>query len=173
MMATIILDKNNEFIVKEWKAMNIIIGVVFAILFVFALYNLGFNNRKSVWFFLFIAALIVVAFLRYGKQATSQSIIFRINSEGIYYYGKLVTGWDNFDNAYVTNEMEIGSFADNFELVIEFYRDDLLIRRKIKLTNTQNKSEEEIYGAIMYFYKQHNAAGVETIDINAEVVSTK
>lgn len=172
-MARIYLDKNNEFTVKEWKALNIIVAVVFLVLFIFALYNLGFNNWGS-WqiFILLCLPILIVAFI-YRKKSTSDTVIIRINNEGIFYYGKLITGWDNFQNAYITDEMEIGSYADKFMLVIEFYRDNLLIQRKIQLTNTQDKSEEEVYAAIKYFYKQHTHADTETIDIAAEVVSSK
>jgi hypothetical protein len=169
-MARIFLDKNNEFTVKEWKTANIIIGVVFAALFIFALYNLGLNNWKSIGLFLCLGLLIGGMWFRYRKQSTAQSVILRVNSAGIYYYGKLITGWSDFYNAYVTNDVAIGSYSDNFELVIEFYREDQLIRRKIPLTNTQDKSEEEVYAAVMYFYKQHNGMGIETIDAGAEIV---
>lgn len=150
--------------------MNIIIATFFAGLFILALYNLGFNSLRSFWFFLPIGLLLLIMILGYGKRMVSQPIIFRINNEGIYYYGSLITNWNNFYNAYVSDEMKVDSGADNFKLVLEFYRENKLIRRKIKLTNTQNKSEEEIYTAVMYFYKQHTSPGVETIDVESEIV---
>lgn len=167
-MAQIYLDKNNEFTVKEWKVLNWVAGIVFFVLFIAMII-------AGAWFYalLFGLPFLLLPALKHRKQAAFDGVIIRVNSNGIFYYGKHITDWDNFLNAYVTNEMKVRSFKDNFELVLEFYRDTLLIQKKIKLTNTQNRSEEEVYGAIMYFYKQHLNADVETIDAEAEVVTSK
>jgi hypothetical protein len=44
--------------------------------------------------------------------------------------------------------------SDNVVLTIEYYNDerDFFYQRTTKLTNTQNKSEEEIIAAIEFFY---------------------
>lgn len=45
---------------------------------------------------------------------------------------------------------------DNFVLVVEYLKDkmsDKGVRRQIPLTNTQNKSEEEVLEAVKFFWK--------------------
>jgi hypothetical protein len=101
-----------------------------------------------------LAYFIIPAYVFYSKGQQA-NIIIKINKDGIYYYGKLITEWNDFDNAYINDKMALGSFSDNFVLVIEHYRGDLLYRKNIPLTNTQNQSEEDVYHAIMYFYKEH------------------
>ena len=165
-MAVLHLDKNNEFIVKEWKAVNYMVGIFLLSLVILIICLVGVNSISSIlWIFLTASPFFLFALI-HRKKAASDTAIIRVNDAGLYYYEKLVTDWRNFSNAYVTDERKTERFGDNFQLVVEFYSGDLLIKKKIPLTNTQNKSEEEVYAALMYFHRQFINADVETIDVN-------
>jgi len=86
----------------------------------------------------------------------------KINREGIYYYGQLLTDWDNFISWEFIDELPIPSYGtdavnDQLFLMIKYYKDNLpgYYGRKIRLTNTQDKSEEEIVGAIKFYFKHY------------------
>ncbi len=75
-----------------------------------------------------------------------------INKNGFFHYGKLITNWNNFIDVAVKEEEKMFSIKDNFALFIKYYKDGEPghFGRKIKLTNTQNKAEEEIIAAIKF-----------------------
>ena len=79
-----------------------------------------------------------------------------INHTGIYYFGKLVSSWDNFKSACITQDDIPESIQDNFVLMVEHYKtgEDGYFIKKVPLTNTQNKSEEEVPAAVDFFCKQ-------------------
>jgi hypothetical protein len=78
----------------------------------------------------------------------------KINKSGIYYAGQLVTSWSLYYDAVVQDDSDVGSFKDNFVLNLRYYSANysLLYTRSIPLTNTQDKSEEEIIEAIRFYY---------------------
>ena len=84
-------------------------------------------------------------------------MIILINKNGIYHYNKLITSWFNFVKANVTQEEKVMAISDNFILLIEHRNgQSKLVIDKIPLTNTQDKSEEEIIAAIKYFSVAEN-----------------
>jgi hypothetical protein len=147
-----VLDYNNEFIVRQWKTLNLIVAVVMFIIAILIIANWTFDSfASSAIMLLIVIPGFGIPALIYRRQALNNSPIIRINTTGIYHYERLITGWSNFHNAYVTNKMALGGYRDNFQLVIEFYKQDDLYEKKIPLTNTQNKSEEEVYEAVIYY----------------------
>lgn len=153
-MRAVPLTKDSDFTVIEEKVLDYILTALF-----FAVFVLGFvyaikNNitREDVVGGLLMLALIP-SLLAFAK-ARSKRIYIRINKTGIYQDEQLVAGWDKMIKAYISQKQVTGQWQDNFILVLEYRKEVLLsgFRRKIPLTNTQNKSEEEIIEAIRFFW---------------------
>jgi hypothetical protein len=100
----------------------------------------------GVLFFLGPAILFIV-------KGIKNRTVMTINMQGIFYQGKLVTNWETFYNAQITEDQKIASISDNFVLIIKCYnpQKQKYFDRKIKLTNTQSKSEESIIAAIKHY----------------------
>jgi hypothetical protein len=162
-MPPVKLDKNGVFTVREWKSLTLVVATIYLLAGIVIISSFDLNSTSSYVNMLItvLCYLLFPAFVFRGKSFSRVDIL-RISQDGIYYYNRFITGWDNFHNAYVTNKMDVGSFQDKFELVLEYYRDDLLYQKKNRLTNTQDQSEEDIHAAIMYFNVNHltvSAAG--------------
>jgi hypothetical protein len=110
--------------------------------------------------YLFILAL-APAIIGFSK-AKSKRVYIRINSKGIYQDEKLITTWSHFLNAFIEEKQVALSIKDNFMLVVEYVKDKSGsgYRKKIPLTNTQNKSEEQIIAAIKFFYRAYQASNI-------------
>jgi hypothetical protein len=87
-----------------------------------------------------------------------------INRNGFFYYGTLITSWGNFISARFHDDIPLPSnnsvaVSDKFYLVLRYYKDGRqeIYERRIRFTNTQNKSEEEILAAIRFYYKNSQA----------------
>lgn len=92
-----------------------------------------------------------IVFLR---KTFSKQVYIRINRSGIYYYERLLTDWKHFLKAYIGEMQKAYYISDNFQLVIEYTKDDPAkgFRKRIPLHNTQNQSEEDILTAVKYFW---------------------
>jgi hypothetical protein len=86
-------------------------------------------------------------------------VYIRVNKTGIYQDEKLITGWPNLIKTFVAQKenKKFYNIQDNFLLVVEYRKDGHSegFRRKIPLTNTQNKSEEEVLEAVQFFWKEY------------------
>lgn len=156
-MAKKVLTKDSEFVVGEEKILNYILAFLLLFLFIVGLVpslKNSFSIERILDYLLMMALL--PSFLFFTK-ARSHRVYIRVNKTGIYQDEELVTGWDKFLKAYIKEKPVTLSWRDNFLLVIEFTKADPSkgFRRFIKLTNTQNKSEEEIIEAIRFFWKLH------------------
>ena len=91
-------------------------------------------------------------------KAVMNRTVITINQKGIYHNTAFITNWNNFLNASITEENPNRNIDDRFVLLIEYRKDGIegYFKRKIPLTNTQNKSEEEIIEAITFF-RNHSA----------------
>ncbi len=148
------LTAEDDFIVGESVMMDFSIGAFFFLLFFIALSvtypDLPSKQKaynKSV-------LLVLIPAITFTLKGIINKKIIKVNKEGIYQYSKLVTNWDNYKQAYVTQAEIVGSIQDNFVLIVEYYKEgeDGYFVRKIQLTNTQNKSEEEVIEAINFFF---------------------
>ena len=81
-----------------------------------------------------------------------------MNSNGINHHGNTICNWNNFINAYTAQEFPIVSnYSDglsdkNYIIVIYFDREKGgNYVYKMRMSDTQNKSEEQIIEAIQYF----------------------
>ena len=151
-----VLTDNSNFTLKESKRLNFIAGVILLILAALVLYHIitdyHFDQVVIYKKLLLLSLLPAIFFLLRGFKNT---VLLTINKTGIYRCGDLLTTWDNFISAHITQDQITGSIKDNFVLYIDFYIDEQAgyFRRKIKLPNTSDKSEEEILEAIRYFCK--------------------
>jgi hypothetical protein len=151
------LTIDTEFVVGEEKLLNYIIAFLFLGLFLYGLVDVVLTEFSGLqfWHLVFLFALVPTAlFLR---KARSKRIYIRVNRKGIYQDEQLVTNWANLLNAYVTQKKtKYISIRDNFILVVEYLKEGSPkgFRRKIPLTNTQNKSEEDVLAAVKFFWKQ-------------------
>jgi len=145
-----------NFTMKESKSLNLITGVILLVLTVLILYHIftdyHFDQMVVYKKLLLLSLFPAIFFLRRGFKNT---VLLTINKTDIYRCGDLLTTWDNFICANIMQDQITGSIKDNSVLYIDFYIDGQTgyFRRKIRLPNTSDKSEEEILEAIRYFCK--------------------
>lgn len=142
-------DIESDFLVKESKNMNIVTGVFFLI-FSFAAFATNILAGCVV---------LIFAILAFARSAKDQTII-KINKQGFYYFDELITDWDHFISEEFIDEIPLPSgnnpgVSDQFFLLIKYYKDDAsgYFGRKIRLTNNQDKAEEEIIAAVKFYSK--------------------
>ena len=152
-MAKKTLTRDSEFVVGEEKILNYILAFLFLVLFVLGLVPSVKNNISVNRMLDYLLMLALLPCFMFFSKARSKRVFIRVNRKGIFQDEQLVTGWDNFLKAYIEEKPVALRLRDNFVLVIEFTKDDPTkgFRRFIKLTNTQNKSEEDIIAAIRFF----------------------
>ena len=150
-MAKTPVYKNQTFQVKESAAINFFVSGFLFVLIITALVT-GVLQQPDVSSIIFVGVLTIPAVLAFRKGLKGK-VIIEVNGNGIHYHGKQLTDWTCFIRAQYKEEPKLAAFQDNFILYIEFHR--LAEARnyisKIPLTNTQDKSEEEIIAAINHF----------------------
>jgi len=144
-------NAESDFVVKESKKIHLIFGIFF-----FVISLAGFSMSPIISGFGLLIA--IAALVRSSKDQT----IMKVNKNGIYYYGQLVTDWNHFITLEFKDEIPTPSYGtdginDEFSLMIKYYKDGFpdYYGRKIRLTNSQDKSEEEIIAAIKFYYSQN------------------
>lgn len=160
-MKKVPLNNDSEFLVQEEKVLVYILAFLFFALFLYGLIDAmmkGFQNVNYQSFIFMIALIPAILLFAKGKK---NRIYIRINKTGIYHYERLVTNWPHFIDAYIAQKKTTISIQDNFMLVIEYYKSGSTdgFRRKIPLTNTQNKSEEEVVEAVKFYYRAYKNSG--------------
>lgn len=147
-------DYEADFVVKESKTMRLVIGLV--------LLAIAIAMIQSSWL---IAAIIGTASIASLIASRRNLVIMTINKKGFYYYGNMLTNWKNFVSAEFLDEAPTISssstgFSDRFSLYMKYYKDGHkeCFGRKIPLTNTQDKAEEEILAAIRFYYRNSTIA---------------
>jgi hypothetical protein len=145
----------SDFVVKESKNTNLVIGI-FMLLVSVAAFSISAIVIGGVTLAIAIGAL---------TKTSKDEVILQINKTGIYYYGQLLTDWDHFKREEFIDELPLPSgnnpgVNDKFFLMIKYYKDGYpgYYGRKIQLTNSQDKSEEEIFAAIKFYYKNRQKA---------------
>ena len=157
-MNNLILDKDGNFTVQDSVLINYISGFIFLSLFFGVLVTRNFERNDTISSFyliyLFFLIGIVVSFIK----AKRRKVFIIINSNGIYYQGKLITTWGNFVNAYITqDEYEVNNYSagisDKFKIVIVFFDPTVEANyvHKMPVPSTSDKSEYEIISAISHF----------------------
>ncbi|MEO7046167.1 MAG: hypothetical protein ABI091_12730 [Ferruginibacter sp.] len=140
------------FIVKDDKSVSLFAGAVFWIMFFSAVYYNNFSHLTTEGS---INLLYITVFpaIFFTIRALRNKIIIKINEDGFYYYGSLITNWENLISArYAPQEMD-GNISDDFTLYLEYYNPDKgTYLSKVPLENTQDKSEEDVMTAINSFW---------------------
>lgn len=156
-MAGPALNPESQFIVGEEKWLNYILSILFLGLSLYPIAGLvihGFRNPDYQGLILVLALIPAWIFFR---KARSRRIFIRVNKSGIYQDEKLITGWKGLIRAYLDQQQKTVTIRDNFVLVVEFKKEDpqKIYKRVIALTNTQDKSEEDVLAAIRFFLNRY------------------
>jgi len=151
------LTNDSEFIVGEEKALVYFLAIAFLGLFLYGLIDMIVRRFSNISYLDFVFIVALLPALLFWRKGRSNHIYIRVNKKGIYQDEKLVTNWPNFLNAYIAQKEKTISIQDNFQLVVEHLKDGYTdgFRRKIPLTNTQNKSEEDVLAAIKFFWQEN------------------
>ncbi|NOT50679.1 MAG: hypothetical protein HOP10_05335 [Chitinophagaceae bacterium] len=149
------LTKDSEFTVGEEKILNYILALFFLALFAYGLIDAAKRNFKNIDYQSYVFALAIAPAIYCFRRANSKRVYIRINKNGIFQDGKLITDWSNFLRAWLGQKEKTGIFniKDNFLLIVEYKKNGKGFRHKIPLTNTQNKSEEDVLAAVNFFWK--------------------
>lgn len=130
--------------------MRRIIGSFFLLVSLFIL-------KDVLWMGLLTAAIGIGSLIASMRDET----VMKINRDGFFYYGRLLTNWTNFVSAEFIDELPVQSsssagLSDQFFLYIKYFKDDRpgCFALKIPLTNTQDKSEEEVLAAVRFYYRK-------------------
>ena len=158
-MGKIPLSKDSEFIVGEEKVLNYILASLCFALFLYGVIDAARRHFINIDYQSFVFGLVLIPAYLFFRKARSSRVYIRVNRTGIYQDEKLVTGWSNLLKAYIDQETKKAFFniQDNFILVVEYRKEGFTqgFRHKITLTNTQNKSEEEVLAAVNFFWNEY------------------
>jgi hypothetical protein len=153
-------NPDGNFYVKDSKGCNMTMGSLFLVAFILTVYIDRFNaNDLSIYQLLYLS---IIPGLYLIKRGFTNKIILTINKNGFYYFEKQVTDWNNFIDAFVTQDEENRSIpydvTDRFMLVIRYGKigHTGYFARKILMTATMDKSEEEIMAAIKFYYEHRD-----------------
>ena len=158
-------NAESDFNVKESRGCNMAMGILLLVvslgIIIADLTGTLSGPFIKVFYLLLIPAVLFI------RRGSANQTVMTINKTGFYYGGQLLTNWDNFIDAKVTQEEKLLTIQDNFQLFIKYYKDGSpgYFGRKIPLTNTQDKAEEEIIAAIRFYYKQYKEEGFEFEEI--------
>jgi hypothetical protein len=143
-MTDSLLTPETNFTVRESQLVNFIAG--FALLAVVIVSLMAYQVDMSITLMLLPAAFFIF-------RGLSNQVAIAINKKGIYQGSTQLTNWNNFIHAYLIDEQKIGSIQDNFAIVVEYKKDGQpgYFKRKIRITSTQDKTDEEILEAIRFF----------------------
>ena len=143
------LDPNKPFLVKDSMGVNIFLGLVFLAMFISSFFNNDPDEKGFQFKILYIAIIPAILFIRKGL---ANRVCMVINKRGIYYFGELITTWENFIDARIDQDEVLLTIQDNFVLFVRYRQPgNKVFRSKIPLRNTHNKAEEEIIEAIRFF----------------------
>ncbi len=159
-MEKIKLNKESQFIVGEEKILNYILAILCFALFVYGVVDAIMRHFINIDYQSFVFALALAPAYLFFRKARSEKVYIRINKTGIYQGRQLVTDWSNLIKAFIDQKEKkiFFNIQDNFMLILEYRKKDVakqIFRSKIPLTNTQNKSEEEVLEAVMFFWKEY------------------
>jgi hypothetical protein len=151
-----LLTSDGQFIVGEYKLMHYFMALFFLALFGVGLYDAISRNFRDIDYQSYVFALAIIPAVMILIKVRKGTIYIRINSKGIYENERLVTQWSGLLNVTLTQEenKRLIEVNDKFILLLEYQKpgESKPIRRKIRLTNTQNKSEEEVLAAVKWFW---------------------
>ena len=164
------LDGDGNFIVKESAFLNYLVAVICLAIFIGVLttrnFEIGYPFSEFYFIYVFILLPGIISLTKYSRNKT----IIKVNKTGVFYYGVVVTDWNNFRNACIAEEyptvtQNSDGISDKFNVMVTFFdparNGDYLY--KMSLSNTQDKSPEEIISAIQFYSGQNLSFEVFTL----------
>ena len=150
------LEKDGSFAVKESIFINSIIAVICFAVFAYGLYLVIVRPEGQDLFLDMFMLIAIVPGVIFMLKARSSVVYIRVNETGIFVSRKLLTDWQHFRSASFTQKEKVRSIQDNFVLLVKYHvRGSGDFVKEVPLTNTQDKSEEEVIAAIRYFYDRY------------------
>lgn len=145
-----VTDITNPIIVKESPTINFILAAVFFMMFIGSLSTIDYLPDDKKYLIPGSFAFFSFLFLANGIR---KNIIIEINEKGIFYRRSLITDWSNFESAIITEAEIPGSTKDTFILVVQYYvpANGKYYISNLRMSDSQDKSEEEIMASINYF----------------------
>jgi hypothetical protein len=140
--------EQDVFEVRESAIVSFVIAAIF-----YALFFTGLAFGMETFSFPMIAIALTPAIL-FTINGLMRKVVIRVDCNGIYYHKKLITDWAHFLEASVTQAEVVGSYRDDFVLLLRYQKPGFAgsFRMTIPLTSTQNQSEEAVLDALRRFY---------------------
>ena len=117
----------------------------------------------SIFYAYNISSILICIITIFGgivniKKAKSKNTSILINNKGIYYYNELLTTWDNYICSFAKRELAGDSFSENVFVVIEYHKPNQTgyFVKQIKMQDDEDKSENDIVEAIIFYYENRN-----------------
>ena len=163
-------DSDGNFVVKESASLNYLTAALSFLTFIGVLITRNFEIGQpfSEFYLIYIFILVpgIISLVKYSRKKD----IIKVNKTGVFYYGVAVTDWNNFRNACIAEEFTTvtqnsAGISDKFSVMITFFNpvNDCDYLYKMDLSNTQDKSAEQIISAIQYFSRKSLSFEVLTI----------
>lgn len=148
------INKDNDFLVRESTGLNFIVAIFFWIVLISVIYNyLRDSSSDDNWLNLAAGLIAITVAVVFTLKGLKRKICIRINHKGFFYHNTFITDWPNLESAEISQSDKIVTIQDNFILILKYYKEGKgSYVRKIPLTNTQNRSEEEILAAVKYYH---------------------
>ncbi len=147
-----VLTPNSEFIVADSTIINLLVAAFFFLMPISSLWYDAGSSLLDIFMLLGFVPGVIFLVKAFKKRAA-----ISVNKNGISFFNTSVTDWKHFKGAAAKQmPLGIGRISDNVILTVEYYKDSTVhgfYKKTIPLTNTQNKSEEEIIAAIEFFYR--------------------
>lgn len=157
-----LLTSDGQFIVGEYKLMHYFMALFFLALFGVGMYDAIARNFRDIDYQSYVFALAIIPAVLILVKVRKGTIYIRVNTKGIYENERLVTQWSGLLNVTLTQEEKKGIYdlGDKFILLLQYSKpgEAKPLIRKIRLTNTQNKSEEEVLAAVRWFWGRSRVA---------------
>ncbi|RYZ49420.1 MAG: hypothetical protein EOP49_16295, partial [Sphingobacteriales bacterium] len=108
-----------SFLVRESKTLLYVVAGIFALLFAASLF-VALRGSETGGIELNALNLAILPAVFCIVKARRTRTVFRIDRQGIFYYGKPVTNWAGFVSAHVGDVPTVGNFGQNFFLYVKY-----------------------------------------------------
>lgn len=144
--------------VCESKGINLIFGIFFMAIVIGIYFTISLESAEFKRFFNVLYLLFGSVSVGFFIKAFRKNRIILINENGIIYKRKEICNWNNFRNAFIGQEyphtdMVNAGLDDRTYIIVEYYDHEhsTNFTYRMRMSNTQNKSEEQIINAIENF----------------------
>ena len=115
------------------------------------MYRYNIHSQSDISDHLDVLLVFTLPGLLFIVASFRQRVVMRIDVNGIYYLGELITNWPNFRRVYLKEDyLNDASLDKCYYLHIQYFNatQNLVLEDKIKMRNTFNRGEEDILAAI-------------------------